>query len=69
MQNHGKYVAVGAATGDILFTGRDEAALMRQINAKYPSPGRGIKVRSTRTLLPEPIWLYPIDSETGKRLI
>ncbi|CAK1253653.1 hypothetical protein [Fructobacillus tropaeoli] len=68
MNSREKYIAVGAATGDILFTGHDEAALMRQINAKFPSPGKGIKARSTRSLLPEPIWIYPINIKTGKRV-
>lgn len=60
-----QYIAEGAATGDVLFTGKDETALIRQINAAFPLPARGF---AKGQLLPEPIWLYAIDSETGKRI-
>lgn len=65
MTNHIEYIAVGASTGDILFRGKDDTSLIRQINQRFPLPVRGVPRGS---LLPEPIWLYAIDPVTGQRI-
>lgn len=65
MKNNIEYIAVGGATGDVYFRGRDDTSLIRQINERFPSPIRGLP---SHPLLPEPIWLYAIDLETGQRI-
>lgn len=65
MTNKIEYIAVGASTGDILFRGKDDTSLIRQINQRFPLPIRGLP---RGPLLPESIWLYAIDPETGQRI-
>lgn len=65
MKNKIEYIAVGGSTGDILFRGKDDTSLIRQIDQRFPIPIRGLP---RGPLLSEPIWLYAIDPETGQRI-